>query len=149
MRIQFIRPFFQLSTHVYQHLRQINVPIGITPCINTFITITIKYTRISMFNQYVSIPSVGNVVEICLEYWPLIIEHRKFSGNSFNFGNFRFLKKNCQLFLLFKYFTFVFKNVRRDIFGLYTFIMYMCWYINCLLYVHSFSLISNMSIILL
>jgi len=24
-----------------------------------------------------------------------------------------------------------------------------CWYINCLLYVHSFSLISNMSIILL
>ena len=36
-----------------------------------------------------------------------------------------------------------------DIFGLYTFIMYICWYINCLLYVHSFSLISNMSIILL
>ena len=27
--------------------------------------------------------------------------------------------------------------------------MYICWYINCLLYVHSFSLISNMSIILL
>ena len=26
--------------------------------------------------------------------------------------------------------------------------MYICWYINCLLYVHSFSLISNMSIIL-
>ena len=24
---------------------------------------------------------------------PLIFEHRKFSGNSFNFGNFRFLKK--------------------------------------------------------
>ena len=36
-----------------------------------------------------------------------------------------------------------------DIFDLYTFIMYICWYINCLLYVHSFSLISNMSIILL
>jgi len=27
--------------------------------------------------------------------------------------------------------------------------MYICWYMNCLLYVHSFSLISNMSIILL
>ena len=24
---------------------------------------------------------------------PLIFEHRNFSGNSFNFGNFRFLKK--------------------------------------------------------
>jgi len=48
---------------------------------------------------------------------PLIFEHRKFSGNSFNF---RFLKK------LFEYFTFVFKNVRRDTFGLYTYIMYIC-----------------------
>ena len=66
---------------------------------------------------------------------PLIFEHRKFYGNSFK--------------ILFKYFTFVFKNVRRDIFGPYTFIMYICLYINCLLYVHSFSLISNMSIILI
>jgi len=32
---------------------------------------------------------------------------------------------------------------------LYVFIMYICWYINCLLYVNSSSLISNMSIVLL
>ena len=30
------------------------------------------------------------------------------------------------------------KKVWRDIFGLYTFIIFICWYINCLLYVNSF-----------
>ena len=49
-----------------------------------------------------------------------------------------------------EYLNSVFRNVRRDIFGLYKFIMYICWYISyCLLYVYSFSLISNMSIVLL
>ena len=37
----------------------------------------------------------------------------------------------------------------RNVIVLYTFIMYICWYIKCLLYVYSFSLIWNMSIVFL
>ena len=58
----------------------------------------------------------------------LIFEHHKFSGNSFNFGNFR-------SFYFLNILPSFSKNVRSDIFGLYTFIVYICWYINCLLYV--------------
>ena len=50
---------------------------------------------------------------------------------------------------VYEYLNSAFRNVRRDIFCLYTFTMYICWYISCLLYVYSFSLISNISIVLL
>ena len=45
------------------------------------------------------------------------------------------------------YLNSIFRNVQRDIFVLYTFIMYICWYMNCLLYIYSFSLIANMSLV--
>jgi len=54
------------------------------------------------------------------------------SGKSFQVGNLRFLKKGS----VYEYFN-VFRNVRWDIFDLYTFIMSICWYINCLLYIYS------------
>ena len=68
--------------------------------------------------------------------------HRKCPETSFNFGNFLFY---------YEYLNSVFRNVRRDIFAVFirTFIMHMSGYINCLLYVYSYSLISNMSIVLL
>ena len=50
---------------------------------------------------------------------------------------------------VYEYLNSAFRNVRRDIFCLYTFTMYICWYISCLLYVYSFSLKSNISIVLL
>ena len=68
------------------------------------------------------------IYNLCIS--SLIFEHRKCLETRFRLNS-------------------VFRNVRRDIIDLYTFIMYICWDIKCLLYVYSFSLMSNMSIVLL
>ena len=64
--------------------------------------------NVNMYMYYINTMQTSN--NLCIA--PLIFEHRKFSGNSFNFDNFRFLKK-LPVFLTFLIFYLRFQKCTK------------------------------------
>ena len=71
--------------------------------------------------------------KVCIA--PLIFEHRKFSGNSFNLGNFRFLKKLPVFF----YFLNILPSFSKMYEGIYlVFIRSLCIFVDILTICYTF-----------
>ena len=85
--IMFIKVILCASEHICSIVRY---------CFRSFkqlvnVLVLIDTDQSIFVNGRFSLPSdIHRTNNLCIT--PLIFEHRKFSGNSFNFGNFRFLK---------------------------------------------------------